>query len=95
VIKAMNRKKLYQKAKEKWGIEAQQNMLIEECAELIQAINKYERLLDSKCLVNLIEEIADVEIMLEQIKQFLCLDSATKSAKLKKLQRLEKILKGD
>lgn len=65
-----------------FGYEAQSNQLIEECAELIQAVNKYRRAAaglgepvaeDKKALAldNLIEEIADVEIMLEQIKHLL------------------------
>lgn len=64
-----------------YGYEAQSNQLIEECAELIQAVNKYRRVAgigqpvdaDKKevALGNLVEEIADVEIMLEQIKYLL------------------------
>ena len=64
-----------------YGYEEQSNQLIEECAELIQAINKYRRASGKgqpiadfqKTLVldNLIEEIADVEVMLEQIKYLL------------------------
>lgn len=62
-----------------YGYEAQSNQLVEECAELIQAVSKYRRAEvglgqpvseDKKAvaLENLIEEIADVEIMLEQVK---------------------------
>jgi NTP pyrophosphatase (non-canonical NTP hydrolase) len=65
-----------------YGYEAQSNQLVEECAELIQAVSKYRRattgagqpLADYKktvALENLIEEIADVEVMLEQIKYLL------------------------
>lgn len=60
---------------EHYGIIKQKRQLIEECAELIQAITKLERageVGDSveiyKATLNLREEIADVEIMLEQIK---------------------------
>lgn len=49
---------------EVFGEEAQENMCIEECAELIQAINKKHR----HELHNIPEEIADVEIMIEQLK---------------------------
>lgn len=63
-----------------YGFDAQSNQLIEECAELIQAINKYKRQFlrgqpvretgDGKAPRDMIvEEIADVEIMLCQIKQ--------------------------
>lgn len=60
-----------------YGLNSQSNQLIEECAELIQAVSKFRRALEHKnfsvdksliALENLIEEIADVEIMLEQIK---------------------------
>lgn len=63
-----------------YGYEAQSNQLIEECAELIQAINKHKRVMRNRKSVNMTlkeainnvsEEIADVEIMLEQIKYLL------------------------
>ena len=47
-----------------FGEKAQECQAIEECAELIQAINHKHRGRDS----NIPEEIADVEIMLEQLK---------------------------
>jgi NTP pyrophosphatase (non-canonical NTP hydrolase) len=52
-----------------YGKEAQCRLAMEECAELIQAINKclcFEG--DGESRNNLIEEIADVEIMIEQLK---------------------------
>ena len=53
-----------------YGLEPQLNVLQEECAELIQAISKYRR--DGITLASvpsgLIEEIADVEIMLGQMR---------------------------
>lgn len=59
-----------------YGIDSQSNQLIEECAELIQAINKYKRKhIGGQPLVRpvsardqVVEEIADVEVMLCQIK---------------------------
>lgn len=65
-----------------YGYEAQSNQLVEECAELIQAVNKYRRAVarlgepvveDKKAVAldNLVEEIADVEIMIEQVKYLL------------------------
>lgn len=71
------------KVADHFGYEAQSNQLIEECAELIQAVSKYRRAkangqynaeLASKeqiALENLVEEIADVELMLEQVKYLL------------------------
>ena len=53
----------------KWGNQSQLNMLHEEIGELMQAINKFNRSpKEWKKRDNLCEEIADVEIMLEQLK---------------------------
>lgn len=64
-----------------YGYEEQSNQLIEECAELIQALNKYRRASGkgqpiaeyqkTTVMDNIIEEIADVEVMLDQIKYLL------------------------
>lgn len=56
---------------EHYGIESQRRILVEECAELIQAISKVERNgSTTETIRNLFAEIADVEIMLEQVKHF-------------------------
>lgn len=47
-----------------FGEEAQEGVAVEECAELIQAISHKHRGREH----NVAEEIADVEIMLEQLK---------------------------
>jgi NTP pyrophosphatase (non-canonical NTP hydrolase) len=56
------------------GYEEQSMQLIEEMAELTQAINKYRRYgtYETKC--NMIEEIADVCIMLAQIEYLVQVD---------------------
>lgn len=54
-----------------YGLDAQINQSMEEMAELIQALNKYRRSNGTQPLGNVIEEIADVEIMLEQLKYLL------------------------
>jgi NTP pyrophosphatase (non-canonical NTP hydrolase) len=54
----------YQKAVEKWGKEAQLNMIIEECGELITAIEHWKR---GRGNIELIQEWADVEIMISQL----------------------------
>jgi NTP pyrophosphatase (non-canonical NTP hydrolase) len=67
---------------EHYGYDSQSNQLVEECAELIQAVCTYRRAVlglgqpvteDKKAVAmdNFTEEIADVEIMLEQIKYLL------------------------
>lgn len=58
-----------------YGAMKQRRQLIEECAELIQAISKLERALEAgdkvkeyEAVLSIREEVADVEIMLQQIK---------------------------
>ncbi len=61
-----------------YGENQQREMLIEECAELIQAVQKLKRrekeVLDIKettAYQNYLEELADVSIMVEQMLYFL------------------------
>ena len=68
-----------------YGLEAQSRQTMEECAELIQALNKYLRNVTEgqptqehnrdKLISDVAEEIADVSIMLEEIKFLLHCDS--------------------
>lgn len=64
-------KVLYAEFLKEWGYEAQSTMLIEEMAELTQALCKYKRKgydnADEKIKQNLLEELADVQNMLEQL----------------------------
>jgi len=76
------------RAIEWYGAENQENMCIEECAELIQAINKKHRGEPH----NIAEEIADVEIMLEQLKIINCCRADVNTIKTKKIMRLEERL---
>ena len=51
------------------GIEKQRRLLQEECAELIQAVSKLERYgAMPERVYNFVEELADVSIMIEQMK---------------------------
>lgn len=57
-----------------YGSTAQSRQCIEECAELIQAINKWDRAQSlgdpekvKKAVGSIVEEIADVRIMLDQL----------------------------
>lgn len=71
-----------------YGYPVQSFQLMEECAELIQAINKYKRYGNTEALKNYVEEIADVEIMLEQIKHLLDIkEDEIEGVKLYKLKR--------
>lgn len=51
-----------------YGREKQSNQAVEELNELAVAIRHYEKRKSSEDRKNLLEEIADAEIMLEQIK---------------------------
>lgn len=81
-----------------YGYECQSRQLIEEMAELTQAINKMWRIDNEKCekanidhidaYKHIVEEIADVEICLEQIKWLLNIDeSVLEEWKLMKIER--------
>lgn len=67
-----------------YGDQKQRRQLVEECAELIQAVTKLERAQESGDTAKVIErthdlasELADVRIMIEQIEMSLCGDIST------------------
>ena len=62
-----SQQKVLIQALEKFGAPAQINMVIEECAELIQAIRKHDRKPSDATRNNLLEEMADVLICVEQL----------------------------
>lgn len=64
----MTHLEILRKAIDKFGEENQINMIKEECLELALAIVKDQRNTDEKSMENLIDEIADVTIMMEQTK---------------------------
>lgn len=71
-----------------YGARAQEAQAIEECAELIQAINKKWRGKEH----NIAEEIADVEIMLQQLKMINNCGIEVEKIKFSKLQRLHELV---
>jgi NTP pyrophosphatase (non-canonical NTP hydrolase) len=64
----MSDAEIYEKAIAKWGVPAQIRMAIEECAELIVALTKWGRKVNGTTHEHVCEEIADVEIMIKQVK---------------------------
>lgn len=90
-----------------YGFEAQSRQIVEEMAELIVAINKYHRKLQKKdktpadwidldyCKDNIIEEMADVIVMIEQIKLLLAIQDidVDLSGESKLDRQLERIAK--
>ena len=59
---------IYHSAILKWGKKSQLEMMQEEATELALAARKFTRYPIGKNLMQLAEEIADVEIMIEQVK---------------------------
>lgn len=91
---------------EHYGYDAQSRQCIEEMAELTQAINKWWRVCGNgqrteksiaECRYNLVEEIADVQIMLYQLGYLL--DSRLEVSEIitnkldRQLERVEKCTK--
>ena len=87
-MNASNRNALYKLARELWGEQAQIRMFSEECAEAIQAVHK---ILDRSAPVSvLIDELADVEIMVEQMREMFNHAELLDQAKERKLDRLRR-----
>lgn len=87
------------RAVEKYG-ERQLDQAQEELAELIVAISKYKRAVANnknidKAVINVIEEIADVNIMIKQVMMLLDIkDFEVENIEIAKLDRLEKRMDG-
>ena len=94
----MKDRELYNKAIQKWGERSQVKMAIEECAELIKALAKYDRNNNGSTIDEILEEMADVEIMIEQLKIIFNYKYSNdtvdkfKEIKRQKLERLEKLV---
>ena len=82
---------LYELVIDKWGSKAQLTVAIEELSELIKEICKVKRGIGN--VDNLAEEVADVEIMCEQLRYIFEIDSVVDSWKEAKLTRLADRLK--
>lgn len=86
---------------EQFGLENRLLQCTEEAGELIQALSKYQRILhgDKTCQTDMIhaeymivEEIADVEICIEQLKYLLVNSRQIEQIKVEKIQRTEQRL---
>lgn len=100
-LKQIQIDKYTRKQAEQFGIENRMLQCTEECGELIQALSKYQRILqgDKTCQTNMChaeymiaDEIADVELLLEQIKYLLGNEMEVRERKLYKLERTEQRL---
>ena len=88
-----NDNELFDMAKAKWE-DLQIVLAIEEMSELTKVLCKYQRMgiVDDRLFNSLSDELADVEIMIDQLKRFFkCSDTVRECRKIK-LDRLEKRL---
>ena len=87
-----NELEIYYRAINLWGVNAQLDMMIEEMSELIFAIQKNKRNNTDETILKVCEEIADVQIMLNQLKVIYddTLISKFRNTKMKRL--VERIL---
>lgn len=102
----------------RFGLDNRLRQASEECAELIQAVMKYQRaqendktlrskamsklklsplLPDNEAMIlnNISEEIADVELCIEQIKYLMNTEQKVEHIKRLKLERTKKLLEGE
>jgi NTP pyrophosphatase (non-canonical NTP hydrolase) len=81
---------------ELFGPSAQCDKTIEECAELIKALCKYRFANNNDVLtasyLNVIEEMADVQIMIDQLKIIFDRKGVFERIRQEKLARLQKML---
>jgi len=88
---------IYKRIVDKWGVESQLNMVTEEIGELLQAISKFRRSYNkddetkTKAYDHLCEEIADVENMINQMREMFDSELIDKY-KEAKLERISKKL---
>jgi len=89
--------KIMQTALNQWGMEAQVGQTVEECAELIVALQKYVNRTPQPGMVeNILDEIADVEMMLAQMRLVLSInDDALRKRIEYKFERLNQYLEKD
>jgi len=92
-----NQIQLMQDALDQWGLNAQVGQTIEECAELIVALQKYtNRTRQADSIEKILDEIADVEMMLAQMRLALNIDDETLRSRIEfKFARLSKYLLDD
>lgn len=85
---------VFEKALHKWGADVQASMTMGECGELIASLNRYfvqGRMGEREAVI---DEIADVKIMIEQMTRIFGVEEV-ETARIRKLARLEKILDGE
>ena len=84
--------KIYQATIARWGVDAQYDQAIEECAELIAALKHFKRGKISR--EEVIDELADVTLMLGQLR-WMFGEELVESAICDKLEKLKQLLDDD
>ena len=88
-------KELLKEFIEFWGYECQSTVAMEEMGELIQALCKYKREdYEEKYVNNILEEIADVHNMIDQLELYFGYDTIRK-IRYQKLDKAKKYLKNE
>jgi hypothetical protein len=89
--------KLMQKALDQWGLPAQVGQTVEECAELIVALQKHiNRTPSPETIDAIVDELVDVEMMLAQMRLAFNVDDDTFRKRIEgKFARLQKYLDND
>lgn len=59
---------IHEEAVKQWGVKSQIDMAAEESAELIKKLMKFGRVHNGATILEITEEMADVEVMLAQLK---------------------------
>lgn len=85
----MKKKDIYERALYRWGNDTQIQMTIEECAELIKVLAKLNRKANGSTVKDVVDELADVQIMIFQMKKIF---GDVDEAIARKLARLEQRL---
>ena len=85
----LDQKRILNRAIKAFGKEKQTEMMIEECSELILAIQKAKRYPNNESRKDLISEIADVRIMIEQMTMIYDYDDSVTNEIQRKIDRLE------
>ena len=88
---------IMQSALDRWGLNAQIGQAVEECAELIVILQKYmNRMPQPETADHILDEIADVEMMLAQIRLALSIDDDVLRKKIEsKFELLSQYLADD
>jgi len=98
MISGMTPQELYQQASSLWGESAQIAIAIEEMAELIQSLIRFARDREDVSVANVREEIADVEIMIGQLRMIFdthMIDKIKKSKLFRLRKRILEFVEGE